>query len=85
MEEKKDLMKTGERGQYEVYEVMPSGVVDALEGVRSEFITHYGGDSDSGFADAENEDHTQTIGIGGRQYEYIPWGVTIACLTTSRR
>ena len=74
MEEKKDLMKTGERGQYEVYEVMPSGVVDALEGVRSEFITHYGGDSDSGFADAENEDHTQTIGIGGRQYEYIPWG-----------
>lgn len=71
---KNSLLKVGESGDYERYEVMPSSVVDAVEGLQSEFITHYGQDSDGGFADAENEDRTQTISIGGRQYEYIPWG-----------
>ena len=74
MEEKKKLMHIGTNGDYERYEVMPSSVVDAVEGLQSEFITRYGGDSDSGFADAEDDDLTQTIGIGGRQYEYVPWG-----------
>lgn len=74
MEEKKDLMRIGTNGDYERYEVMPSSVVDAVEGLQSEFITRYGTDSDSGFADAEDDDLTQTIGIGGRQYEYVPWG-----------
>ena len=74
MTEKTDLLKTGSRGDYDIYEVMPCSVVAAVEGLQSEFITHYGKDSDSGFADAEDEDHTQTIGIGGKTYEYIPWG-----------
>ena len=74
MKERQDLLKTGERGDYDVYEMMPSSVVDAIEGVKTEFITHYDRDSDSGFADAEDEEHTQTIGVGGRQYEYYPWG-----------
>ena len=74
MEEKQDLLKVGQNGDYGVYEMMPSTVVDALEGVQSEFITRYGGDSDGGFADAEDDDIVQTIGIGGRQYEYVPWG-----------
>ena len=72
--EKQDLLKVGQSGDYDRYEVMPSSVVDAVEGLQSEFITHYGRDSDGGFADAEDEDITQTIGIGGRQYEYVPWG-----------
>ena len=71
---KKDLLQVGSHGDYDVYELMPSSIVDAVEGLQSEFITHYGEDSDGGFADAEDEDHTQTIGIGGRQYEYVPWG-----------
>ena len=74
MEEKNDLMQVGQSGDYEKYVVMPSSVVDAVEGVQTEFITHYGHDSDSGFADAEDEEHTQSISVGGRQYEYYPWG-----------
>lgn len=74
MTEKTDLLKTGTRGDYDIYEVMPCSVVAAVEGLQSEFVTHYGKDSDSGFADAEDEDHTQTISIGGKTYEYIPWG-----------
>ena len=74
MEEKQDLLRIGTNGDYEKYAVMPSSVVDAVEGLQSEFITRYGGDSDSGFADAEDDELTQTIGIGGRQYEYVPWG-----------
>ena len=72
--EKQDLLKVGQSGDYDKYVVMPSTVVDAVEGLQSEFITHYGKDSDSGFADAEDEEHTETISIGGRQYEYYPWG-----------
>lgn len=74
MEEKQDLLLTGHNGDYDKFVVMPSSVVDAVEGLQSEFITRYGGDSDGGFADAEDDDLTQTIGIGGRQYEYVPWG-----------
>lgn len=74
MNEKLDLLRVGSSGDYDRYEVMPSSVVDAVEGLQSEFITRYGGDSDSGFADAEDDYHTQTIGIGGWQYEYVPWG-----------
>lgn len=68
------MLKVGSNGDFDKYEVMPSSVVDALEGMRTEFITRYGVDSDSGFADAENDDITQTIGIGGARYEYVPWG-----------
>lgn len=74
MEEKKDLLRVGTNGDYEKYEVMPSSVVDAVEGLQSEYITRYGGDSDKGFSDAEDDDHTNYIGIGGRQYAYVPWG-----------
>ena len=74
MKEKQDLLHIGQNGDYDKYVVMPSTVVDAVEGIQSEFITRYGGDSDSGFADAEDDDLRQTISIGGRQYEYIPWG-----------
>ena len=74
MEEKLDMLQIGQTGDYEKYEVMPSSVVDALEGVQTEFITQYGGNSDGGFADAEDDDLTETISIGGRQYEYVPWG-----------
>lgn len=74
MEERQDLLQVGQSGDYEKYVVMPSSVVDAVEGVQSEFVTQYGHNSDGGFADAEDEEHTQTIGIGGRQYEYVPWG-----------
>lgn len=74
MEEKIALLKTGEKGEYEVFQLAPCSVVDAVEGLQSEFITHYGKDSDGGFADAEEDYITQTIGIGGRRYEYIPWG-----------
>ena len=74
MEERQDLMRVGQNGDFEKYVVMPSSVVDAVEGFKSEFITHYGKDSDSGFADAEDEEHTETISVGGRQYEYYPWG-----------
>ena len=74
MEEKYDLLQVGQTGDYEKYMVMPSSVVDAVEGVQTEFITRYGQDSDGGFADAEDDDIVQTIGIGGRQYEYVPWG-----------
>ena len=74
MEEKLDLLRVGQEGDYERYEVMPSTVVDAVEGVQTEFITRYGHDSDGGFADAEDDDRRQTISIGGRQYEYVPWG-----------
>lgn len=74
MEEKQDLLKVGQNGDYDVYQMMPSGIVDALEGLQSEFITHYGKDSDGGFADAEDDDLTYPISIGGRQYEYVPWG-----------
>ncbi len=74
MNENMDLLQVGQTGDYERYEVMPSTVVDALEGVKTEFVTQYGGDSDSGFADAEDDDLTETISIGGRQYEYVPWG-----------
>lgn len=74
MEEKNDLLHVGTNGDYDVYEMMPSSVVNALEGVQSEFVTRYGGDSDGGFADAEDDDFVNTIGIGGRQYQYVPWG-----------
>ena len=74
MEEKYDLLQMGQTGDYEKYEVMPSTVVDAVEGVQTEFITRYGKDSDGGFADAEDDDLTLTISIGGRQYQYVPWG-----------
>jgi len=74
MEEKQDLLRVGQRGDYEKYVVMPSSVVDAVEGAQSEFITHYDGDSDKMFSEAEDEDHGQTISIGGKQYEYVPWG-----------
>lgn len=74
MEERQDLMRVGQTGDFEKYVVMSSSVVDAVEGLKSEFITHYGKDSDSGFADAEDEEHTETISVGGRQYEYYPWG-----------
>lgn len=74
MEEKIGLLKTGEKGEYEVFQLAPCSVVDAVEGLQSEFITHYGKDSDGGFADAEDEQQTQTISITGRQYEYVPWG-----------
>lgn len=74
MEEKLDLLQVGQTGDYEKYEVMPSSVVDAVEDVQTEFITQYGGNSDGGFADAEDDDLTQTISIGGRRYEYVPWG-----------
>ena len=60
MEEKKDLLRVDTNGDYDVYEMMPSSVVNALEGVQSEFITRYGGDSDGGFADAEDDDIVQT-------------------------
>lgn len=72
--EKQDLIRTGTNGDYEVYGMMPSSVIDALEGVQTEYITHYGKDSGSEFADVEDDDNTQSIGIGGRQYEYVPWG-----------
>ena len=72
--EKQDLLRVGQSGDYDKYMVMPSSVVDAVEGLQSEFITKYNGDSDSGFADAEDDDLVQTISIGGRQYEYVPWG-----------
>ncbi len=72
--EQQDLLRVGQNGDYDKYVVMPSSIVDAVEGMQSEFITHYGKDSDGGFADAEDEEHTQTISIGGRQYEYYPWG-----------
>jgi len=74
MEEKQDLFRTGTHGDYEVYEMMPCSVVDALNGARSEYISHYDGDSDSQFADVDDDDNVQFIGIGGKQYEYIPWG-----------
>ena len=74
MEEKKDLLLVGQNGDYDKYMVMPSSVVAAVEGIKTEFITRYGMDSDGGFADAEDDDFRQTIGIGGRQYEYVPWG-----------
>lgn len=74
MEEKQDLLKVGQTGDYERYELMPSSVVNAVESLQSEFITHYGKDSDGGFADAEDDNITQIISIGGRQYEYVPWG-----------
>ena len=74
MEEKHDLIQVGQNGDYDRYVVMPSSVADAVKGVSSEFITHYGQDSDSLFQDAENDDFSETIRIGGRQYEYVPWG-----------
>ena len=74
MEEKQDLLKVGQKGDYEVYEMAPCSVVDAVEGIKSEIISHYDKDSDSMFADAEDDDITETISIGGRQYEYVPWG-----------
>ena len=74
MEEKQELMKVGQAGDYERYELMPCSVVNALEGVRTEVISHYDKDTDSTFADADNDDITQTIAIGGQQYEYVPWG-----------
>ena len=74
MEEKQDLLKVGQKGDYEVYEMAPCSVVDAVEGVQSEIISHYDKDTDSMFADAEDDEITETISIGGRLYEYVPWG-----------
>ena len=74
MEEKQDLLKVGQKGDYEVYEMAPCSVVDAVDGIQSEIISHYDKDSDSMFADAEDDDITETISIGGRLYEYVPWG-----------
>lgn len=74
MNEKQDLIKVGQTGDYEQYELMPCSVVNALQGVRSEVISHYDKDTYSTFADADNDDVTQQIGIGGREYEYVPWG-----------
>lgn len=72
--EKQDLLKVSQDGDYDKYVVMPSSVVDAVEGVQTEFITHYDKDSGSIFHDAEDDDIVQTISIAGRQYEYVPWG-----------
>ena len=71
---KQDLLKVGQTGDYEKYVVMPSSIVDAMEGAQSEFVTHYGKDSSAEFSEAEDELHTQTISVAGRQYEYYPWG-----------
>lgn len=73
--EKNDLIQVGSHGDYDVYEMAPCSVVDAMEGIRSEIISHYDKDSDSMFADAEDDDDiVSTISVGGRLYEYVPWG-----------
>lgn len=74
MEEKKDLLLVGHDGDYDTYEVMPSSVVDAVEGLQSEFITHYGHESASVFSDSESDEPTQAISINGKSYAYVPWG-----------
>lgn len=73
-EEKQELYHTGTNGDYEVYTVMPCSIVDTLQGAKTEAISHYDGESDSHFADVEDDDHTNIIKIGGKDIEYVPWG-----------
>ena len=55
------MLKVGQKGDYEVYEMAPCSVVDAVEGVQSEIISHYDKDSDSMFADAEDDDTSKAV------------------------
>lgn len=72
--EKNSLMQVGSKGDYDVYEMMPSSIVDAMEGVQSEFITRYGKESEAGLNESY-EEVTQSITIKERRYEYVEWGI----------
>ena len=67
-------MKVGTNGDYDRYEMMPGSIVDAVEGLQSEYLTHYGKDSEAGLAVGSEDDILETITIGGKTYEYYPWG-----------
>lgn len=74
MKEEMQMVPTGMNGDYESYEIMPSSVVNAVEGTRSEFVTTYGKDTNAMFDDDEDDETTNTIGIGQQAYRFVPWG-----------
>lgn len=69
--DKQTMVRTGTKGDYEVYTLMPSRVADSVQ--EAEISTHYKKDTGSIISDRDDLTYTK-IGIGGRQYEYVNFG-----------
>lgn len=69
--DKQVMVRTGQKGEYEVYTVMPSGVMDTLQ--EAEISTHYKKDTLSIMSNTDDI-VTQTYHIDGKAYEVVLWG-----------
>ena len=70
--QKMEMVRTGTKGEYEVYTVMPSSVTDGMK-LTPEISTHYKKDT-GGITGCNDDVVTKTVGVGGRQYEYVCFG-----------
>lgn len=74
MSKKKEEMglgRIGTKGEYEVYTVMPSAILDTIQD--PEISTHYVKDTGSVLSDTDDI-VTNTYNIGGRTYEVVMYG-----------
>ena len=66
------MVPVGIKGEYEVYQIMPCGVQDALE-MEAEISTHYKHDT-IGVYDSSDDVDTTFVRVGTRWYEYVNFG-----------
>ena len=65
------LGRTGTKGEYEVYTVMPSAILDTVQ--KPEISTHYKKDTASIMSNSDDI-VTQPYTIGGKTYHVVLWG-----------
>ena len=70
--EKSEMVHLGNKGEYEVYTIMPSSVMDGMN-LQPEISTHYQKDT-AGIFSCNDDIVTRTISIKGKQYEYVSFG-----------
>ena len=70
---RQELVQIGSKGEYEVYSIMPSGISDSMKSMEAEITTHYKSDTDDIYG-RDDDITARKISIGGREYEYIPFG-----------
>ena len=70
--EKMEMVHTGTNGDYDVYSIMPSSIVDDMR-LSAEVSTHYKHDTDSLFSSIDDID-TEKVKAGGKEYEMVLFG-----------
>ena len=65
------MVRTGTRGEYEHYAVLPCGVKN--DGQNTELRSHYDKDTTSIFSSTDDVE-TETVKVGGKTYEMVLWG-----------